>query len=168
MRPVTTLLIGLLLLAAMPAAGQSKADPEVMNYTLSMEKLRKLVPAQRALNALYAKDPQFFDKIDRESKAARKQGYSTVADQAAILNRYEGFKRALASAETTPREWLLISEAMGNAFIANEAKKGTLTSDAGPPTAAQKANAGLLQNNDAEFQKIMEELEKLTDEIMAE
>jgi hypothetical protein len=57
---------------------------------------------------------------------------------------------------------------MGNAFIANEVKKGTLTSDAGPPTAAQKANAVLLQENDAEFQKIMEELEKLTEEITSE
>jgi hypothetical protein len=51
MRPVTTLLIGLLMLAAMPVAGQSKADPEVINYTLSMEKLRKLVPPQRGNDA---------------------------------------------------------------------------------------------------------------------
>ena len=119
----TTLLVVLVTLAAVPAAGQSKPDPEVMNYTLSMEKLRKLVPAQRALNALYAKDPQFFDKIDRESKAAQARTF-TVAEQAAILNRYEGFKRALASAGTTPREWLLISEAMGNAFVANEVGRG--------------------------------------------
>jgi hypothetical protein len=162
------MLLPLLLLAPLQAAAQgsaaSRPDPEVMNYRLSMEKLRKLVPAQRALNELNAKDPQFFEKIDRERQTGKK-GPLTVAEQTKVLERYPAFKRALAGAGTTPREWLLISGAMGDALIAIEVKKGTLTSKAPPPTPAQKANIALLQKNDAEFQKIIEQLDQLTDEM---
>jgi hypothetical protein len=151
---------------ATPAIPAPLRDPESINYRLSMEKLRKLVPAQRALNALNAKDPQFFEKIDRERQAGGKKNL-TVAEQAAILDKYGEFKRALAGAGTTPREWLLISGAMGNAYMWIETKKGTL--DTPPPsTAAQKANVDLLEKNDAEFQKIIEELNQLTDELVSQ
>lgn len=167
MRPALLTLV--LTLVALPVAAQSatKEDPEVMNYRLSMEKLRKLVPAQRALNALNAKDPQFSEKIDRETKAAKKKGRLTVADRAAILDQYGEFKRALAGAGTTPREWLLISGAMGNAYMWIETKKGTLNTPP-PSTAAQKANVALLEKNDAQFQKIIEELNELTDEMVSQ
>jgi hypothetical protein len=150
---------------AATAQQATQADPEVMNYRLSMEKLRKLVPTQRALNALNAKDPQFFEKIDRE-RVARGKKNLTVAEQAAMLDQYGEFKRALTGAGTTPREWLLISGAMGNAYMWIETKKGTL--DTPPPsTTAQKANVALLEENDAEFQKIIEELTQLTDEMVS-
>ena len=173
MRSVIASLALLLALGPAPAraqqnVGATKPDAEVMNYRLSMEKLRKLVPAQRALNALNARDPQFFEKIDRQIKAPGRKGPLTVAEQAAILNQYPAFKRALAGAGTTPREWLLTSAAMGNALIAIAVKEGTLTSKATPPTAAQKVNVALLEKDDAEFQKILEQLDELTDEMLSE
>jgi hypothetical protein len=171
MRPVIahlTLLVMLVPLRVTAQEGRAATheDAEVMNYQLSMEKLRKLVPAQRALNALNAKDPQFFERIDREGQAGGKKNLS-VDEQAAILDKYADLKRALASAGTTSREWLLISGAMGNAYMWIETKEGTLETPP-PSTAAQKANVDLLEKNDAEFQKIIEELDQLTDEMVSQ
>jgi hypothetical protein len=169
MRQVTTLLALGVMLAASPAAAQGpspKLDAEVMNYRLSMEKLRKLPQVQRALNAAHAKNPKIFDSIDEERAAARKNKVSlTVAQMAAMLDRRPEARSAFASAGWNAREWMLTSEAMGNAVTWIETKKGTLS---GPPPAtnAQKANVALLEANQAEFQKILEELDQLTDELI--
>jgi hypothetical protein len=171
MRPVTTMLTLLVMLAPMPAAAQrsTRQDEEVMNYRLSMEKLRKLVNVQRALNAAHAKNPQIFDIMDSDMQAMvkKKGGPLTVAQKAALLDRRSEARRAFSSAGWNAREWLLTSEAMGNAYITIESKKGTVT---GPPpsTNAQKANVALLEKNAAEFQKILEELDRLGDELINE
>jgi hypothetical protein len=164
MRRPTTLLPLLLMLApgSLVAQRPSGQDEELMNHRLSMEKLRKLPEAQRALNAAHAQNPQPFDTIDREKQA---MANATVAQRAAMLDRRPEVKNAFTSVGWTAREWLLTYEAMGNAYVTIESRKGTVT---GPPptTAAQKANVALLENNQAEFQKIMEELDRLTDELI--
>lgn len=140
-----------------------------MSYRLSMDKLRKLVPMQRALNAAHAKNPQLFEGIDSESLAMSKKngGGLTVAQKAAIMDRHSEVRGVFSSAGWNARDWMLTYEAMGDAFTAIAAKEGTLT---GPPpaTAAQKANVALLEANQAEFQKIIEELDQLTDELINE
>jgi hypothetical protein len=171
MRPVTTVLTLLVMLVPLPAAAQrsTRQDEEVMNYRLSMEKLHKLLQVQRALNAANAKDPQLFERIDEEALAAAKKngGPLTVGQKVAIFERHPEAQRVFASAGGTAREWLLTAEAMGNAAIAVETKKGTLT---GPPptTDAQKANVALLEKNEAEWQKILEELDRLANELVNE
>jgi hypothetical protein len=150
------------------AAGQSTStgDAEVMNYRLSMEKLRRLIPVQRALNALDAKDPQLFEKMNLDKQAGGRKEALTVKQKASIMDQYPEVKQAFAGAGTTAREWLLTTEAMGDAYIWIETKKGTLE---GPPptTDAQKANVALLEKNQAEFQKIMQELDQLMDEMLS-
>ena len=132
MRTAMTALGLLLVFAPLPATAQeprAKPDAEVMNYRLSMDKLRKLVELQRAFNAARAKNPQLFEKIDQESqtKEAKDGAPLTVAQKAAILEQYPKVRRAFSSAGGTARDWLLTFEAMGSAFVAVEAKKGTVT-----------------------------------------
>jgi hypothetical protein len=170
MRPVGTLLALLVLLASLaPAAyGQrsTRQDEEVMNYPLSMEKLRNLVEMQRAFNAANARNPQLFEKMNQESEASEKKhgGSLTVAQKVAIMERYPEVRRAFASVGGSARDWLLTFEAMGNAYVTIAAREGTVT---GPPPAtdAQRANVALLERNDAEFQKILAELDQLTNEL---
>jgi hypothetical protein len=166
MPSVTTLLVFVLSLAALPAAAQGGAtaprDPELMNYRLSMDKLRRLPEAQRALNAAHAKNPQLFDIMDRERQA---MANATVAQRAAMLDRRPDVKNAFTSVGWTARDWLLTTEAMGKAFTAIAAREGTVTAPP-PRTDAEKANVALLEKNDAEFKKILEELDQLTDELI--
>ncbi len=170
MRSGASLLALLMTLTPLPAAAQgqpsTRQDDEVMNYRLSMEKLRKLVEMQRALNAAEAKNSQVFEKINQESQASEKRhgGSLTVAQKVAIMERYPEAKRAFASVGGSARDWMLTFEAMGNAYVTIAARDGTVT---GPPPAtdAQKANVALLDANEAEFQKILAELDQLTDEL---
>ncbi len=144
----------------------ARQDPDVMNYRLSMDKLRKLPDVQRALNAAHRKNPQVFENIDQETHAlSRKNGSPSVAQRAAILERHPEARRVFTSAGWSARDWMLTSEAMGDAFMAIEARRGAV---AAPPTrtAAQKANVALLEKNQAEFRKILEELDELTDELI--
>jgi hypothetical protein len=174
MRPLTTLLAFLVTLAPLPAAAQglrsTRQDAELMNYRLSMEKLRKLVEVQRALAAAHAKDPKVFENIDTESQARVKEngGPLTVAQKAAIFDRHPEARRVFTNAGWNFRDWMLTSEAMGNAYVGLEIKKGRIQPEvaAPPATAAQKANVVLLEKNDAEWQKILEELDRLGDELI--
>lgn len=179
MHPATTLLGVLAVLAGSPAAAQDSSalqdpsapmrDPEAVNYQLSMEKLRKLVEVQRALNALNASEPELFERIDREIAAiAKKKGTSpTVAERVAVLDRNPAVQRVFTKAGGTSSDWMLTGLAMGNAFLALEVKMGRLSPEHAPPstTAAQKANLVLLENNQAEWQKIQEELERLGEDL---
>lgn len=167
-----TLLVLLLSLMALPVAAQGGAaarqDAEVMNYRLSMEKLQKLVEVQRALIELNKKDPKLFEMIDQERAAMAKNGAPlTTAERAAMIDQNPEVKRVLTSKGTTAREWLLTAEAMADAWVAHEINKGELSPESGPPpvTAAQKANLALIENNQAEWQKIQAELERLTDDM---
>ena len=180
MRPSPVLLAVVVALSGSPAAAQdpsatpavpsSRRDPEAMNYQLSMEKLRKLVEVQRQLNPVHNRNPAPFDKMDAEvAAAAKKKGAPlTSAERAAIIDRYPEVRRVLTGAGTTTRDWVLTAEAMGDAHVGLEMKKGTLPPEAGPPptTPAQKANVALLEKNQAEWQKILQELERLADELL--
>lgn len=174
MRTALTALGLLLVFAPLPATAQewrAKSDAEVMNYRLSMEKLRKLLDAQHVYNALNAKNPQLFERIDSESRAmAKKNGAPlTVAQRLSVLDRYPELQRALAGIGWNTRDWLLTAEAMGAAYTAMEVKKGTLSPEtAPPPTAASEANVALLQKNEAEWKKILQELDRLADELLAQ
>jgi hypothetical protein len=171
MRSALTLLIPTMMLALLSpeAQGQGSTTPqdeEVMNYRLSMDKLRKLVEMQRAFNAANAGNPDLFEKMNQESQAAEKKngGPLTVAKKVAIMERYPEVQRAFAGVGGTARDWMLTFEAMGNAYVTIAAREGTVT---GPPPAtdAQRANVALLDANEAEFQKILGELDQLTDEL---
>jgi hypothetical protein len=175
MRSVTTLLTLLVILGPLPAAAQGPPayprDEEVKNYRLSMPKLHRLVEVQRQLNAVHASNPAPFDKMDGEMAAeAKKKGAPlTSAQRAAVIDRYPEVRRVLTGAGTTTRDWVLTSEAMGDAHVALEVKKGTLPPEAAgspPTTTAQKANVALLEKNQAEWQKILQELERLGDELL--
>jgi hypothetical protein len=173
MRRVATVLTVLVFLAPFPAAAQSfgrtKQDAEILNYQLSMEKLHKLVDVQRALNAAQAKNRRLFDGSDAEYQTAAKKngGPLTATQKAAIIDRNPEAKRVFSSVGWSSHEWILTFEAMGNAYMAIEAENGTV--EAGQPeTPAEKANVGLLKKNDAEFQKIMEELNQLSDQLLQE
>lgn len=187
MRTATTLLGLLVVLTPMPAPAQDlpetaqdlrataedlmapMRDPEAMNYQLSMEKLRKLVEVQRGLNALVASDPKLFEGIDSETEARAKKGGAplTVAERAAVIDRHPQIRRVFSGAGVTSRDWILTSLAMGNAGLALAIKNGELDPEAAPPpeTAAQKANLALLEKNQAEWRKILEELERLGEEL---
>jgi hypothetical protein len=75
------------------------------------------------------------------------------------MERYQEVQRAFASVGGNARDWLLTFEAMGDAYVTIAAREGTVT---GPPpsTEAQKANVALLDANEAEFQKIVAELDQ--------
>ena len=142
-------------------------DKEVMNYRLSMEKLRKLVDVQRSLTAANAKNARLFDVMDGNMReTAKKNGRPlTVAQKAAIMDRNPEAKRVFTRAGWSAREWLLTTETMGDAYLSIEARKGTVSAPP-PTTQAQKANVALLEQNRAEFQAIMEELDQLSDELL--
>ena len=155
---------------ATPAVPFSVRDPEAMNYKLSMGKLRKLVEVQRILNEAHNSNPAPFDKMDAEVAAATKKKGAPLSsvEKAAIIDRYPEVRRVLTGAGTTTRDWVLTAEAMGDAHIGLEMKKGELPPEAGPPptTSAQKANVALLEKNQAEWQKILQEFERLADELV--
>jgi hypothetical protein len=105
--------------------------------------------------------------MDGDTRAIAKKngGPLTVSQKAAIVDRNPEAKRVFTSAGWNAREWLLTTEAMGNAYLSIEARNGTVSAPP-PSTAAQKANVTLLQENKAEFQKIIEELNRLGDELL--
>ena len=171
---LTTMFLGLLvMLAPVPAPAQSVPvvgrDQESMTYQLSMQKLRKLVEVQRKLNTLNTAKPELLESTSAElaAKAKKKGGSLTAKERAAVLDRYPEMKKVFTGSNWTSRDWVLAGEAMGYAFLAHEVKKGRLSPQAAPPpkTAVQKANIALLEKNQAEWRKIQEELERLSEEL---
>jgi hypothetical protein len=167
---VATALVGILIVLAPSLAAQDWTalwrDPEVENYQLTMEKIRKFAEVQRAVGALNASDPNALPKIDAEFKAMTKGNKRpTVAEAAALLDRHTSLRNTLAKPGTTPREWLLTSAAVGNASLQILLRGGSGASS--PRSAVQKANVALLENNQAEWQKIEQELKRLATESTA-
>ncbi len=167
-----SLALVLVLLAPLTVTAQTdgahKSDAEVANYRLSMKKLWQVVEVQRELNALLAKDPELFEQADQENEARIKAGKPpSVTERAAQLESRPQIRAVFAKAGTTPLDWLIATEAMGDAAVSAEIMAGRLDSRSGPPpsTAAEKANVALLRQNEAEWQKILAELERLGDEI---
>ncbi|HWB40356.1 MAG TPA: hypothetical protein VG500_03805 [Gemmatimonadales bacterium] len=145
-----------------------KTEAEVANYRLSMKKLWQIVEVQRDLNALLVKDPELFELADQENEARIKAGKPpTLRERATQLESRPPIRAVFAEAGTTPLDWLTATEAMGNAGVSLEIVTGRLDSRSGPPpgTEAEKANVTLLRQNEAEWRKILAELERLGDEI---
>jgi hypothetical protein len=171
MRPVTFRIacaaVALLIaLATTPASAQYWSglwrDPEVENYELSMEKVRKVVDVLRAVTS----DAKAMAKIDRDFKELTKtKPKPTVADVSALMERDPVVRNAISKAGLTTREYLLSSSAVANAGLHMTLRSQSQT--AGPPlTAAQKANVALLEKHREEWQKIEEEFKRIAEKTI--
>lgn len=140
-------------------------DPAVMNYRLSTEKIRRIVDAQRGLDALGAKDPELVRRVNGESEALfeSKQRIPQAAESAALLDRHPRIRAVLDRAGITSLDYSAGMAALGTAVMAFEIKQGRLNPAAAPPpeTAAEKANVALLEKNETEWTKMWKELEQL-------
>jgi hypothetical protein len=162
---IVTLLVAL---GATPVSAQDwsalRKDPEVANYALTLDKVRTLVAVERALVAVAATDPQAMPAIDREFKAMR-QGATppTVKAAAAIIERHPSVRDALSKSGATPHEWLLTVSAVNNAALEMLTRKYKNGATASGGTAAQQANVALLENNQADWQKLEQEMRRLAE-----
>jgi hypothetical protein len=135
-------------------------DPEVENYELTMEKVRKVVDVLRAVTS----DAETNAKIDRDFKELSKaKPKPTVADVSALIERQPVVRSAISKAGLTTREYLLSSSAVTNAGIHMILARQSQKSGASPLTAAQKANVALLEKHRAEWQKIEEEFTRIAE-----
>jgi hypothetical protein len=157
---IAAMTVTVVLFAASPATAQDYSalwrGPEVENYELSMEKLRKFMEVQRAVGT----DLETMAKIDRDFKElAKNNPKPTIADSAALLERQPKVVSALGKAGITPREYILTSAAVSNAGL-QIALRGR---GASPKTAAQKTNVALLEKNEAEWKKMEQELMRIAE-----
>jgi hypothetical protein len=144
-----------------PASAQSWSglwrDPEVENYQLTMDKVRKVVDVMRAV----ASDAEAMAKIDRDFRElARTRPKPTVADVSALVERQPVVRNAISKRGLTTREYLLSSTAVTNAGLHMTLRRQS-QNGAPPQTAAQKANVALLEEHRAEWQKIEEEFKRI-------
>jgi hypothetical protein len=168
MRPMTfRIVFGVVLtflsFATTPASAQYWSgvwrDPEVENYELSMDKVRKVVDVLRAVTS----DTEAMAKVDRDFKELTKTTPKpTVADVTALLERHPVARNAISKAGLTARDYLLSSSALTNAGVHMTLRRQS-GSGAPPLTAAQKANISLLEKNPAEWQKIEEEFRRIAE-----
>jgi hypothetical protein len=171
-RRILAVVVSLVVPAFSPLLAQDwsalRKDPEVQNYELTMEKIHKLVEVQRGLSSVQASDPEVLPSIDREFKAIQKGNTNpTVADAAALVDRHANVRNVLSKAGMTSRDWLLTAEAVTNASLEMMLRGRTQGSAVAPATAAQKANVALLEKNQAEWQKLQQELRRLSTESSA-
>jgi hypothetical protein len=154
-RLVAATTVGIVVFAQSLATAQDYSalwrSPEVENYELTMENVRKFMDVQRAV----ATDADTMAKVDRDFKEMVKNNPKpTIADSAAILERQPKVVSVLGKAGLTSREYLLTSSAVSNAGV-HLALRGR---GASPKTTAQKANVALLEKNGAEWKKMEQEL----------
>jgi hypothetical protein len=153
-----------IVLAPPPLAAQDWSRmfkaPEVVNYTLTMDKVRKFVAAQRAI----ADSPSAASQLDGEFKALQKSNpQPTLADVTALVDRQTTVRNAIVKAGFTTQDYLLTSWAVGNAGIHRMlSKNGTA-----PGSAAQKANVALLEQNATEWEKLQQEMRQIAEKAVA-
>lgn len=132
-------------------------DPEVVNYELTMDKVRKVVDVLRAV----ASDAEATAQLARDFKELSKaKPKPTVPDVSALIERQPVARNAISKAGLTTRDYLLSSSAMTNAGLYMTLRRQSQNA-APPQTAAQKANVALLEKNQAEWKKIEQELAQL-------
>jgi hypothetical protein len=169
MRPLTlrilVILVGILV-GPMPSPAGAQdwsaiwRDPEIVNYELTMEKVRKLLEVQRAMTALAKRDPGVMPKLDQDFKAMTKSGTApTVAGAAALLDRNAPVRATFTQLGVTSREWLAMNGALANAGIELMMQQRNTPSSA--RSTAQKANVALLEKNQTEWKQIEAELRQL-------
>lgn len=147
---------GIMLLAPLHAEAQDWSrmfrEPEVQNYQLTMDHVRKYVDVQRAL----LRDANAVSQLDREFKELqRNKPKPTLVDVSALVDRQAVVRSAINKTGLTTRDFLLTSWAVANAGIHLMIKR---SKGAEPETAAQKANVALLESNQAEWKKLEQEL----------
>src|SRR5688572_202234 len=138
-------------------------DPEVENYELSMDKVRKVVDVL----SVVAGDADAMAKIDGDFKELTKtKPKPTVADVTALIDRQPVARNAISKAGLTTREYLLSSSAVLNAGLQMTLSRQTQSSTP-PQTAAQKANVALLEKNRAEWQKLEQQMAQIAEKLIA-
>lgn len=127
---------------------------EVRKYTLTMDKIDKLVAATQALNKLIASDPALKKKMDtnsEEDKSIDQKARRLDAEfpQAAAVLRASGF---------STREYIVTSLAFINdVMFVGMKKQGAIKEY--PPNSVTPENAAFVEQN---FDKLKEISEKLT------
>jgi hypothetical protein len=159
-RRIAITVVALVLLSAPRAGAQdwSKlfSDPEVENYQLTIEQVRRYVDLLR----IVASDPQTMAKLDQDYKELQQRNPKpTVAEVAAVAERAPAVRAAFAKANVTPREYLLQTAAVSNAAIQLTMRNRGMA----PKTAAQKANVALLEKHQDEWNKLQAEMTRLAE-----
>lgn len=167
LRSVLAAAVLLTTLATTPASAQDWSslwrDPEVQNYEISMEKVRKTVDILRAV----VSNAEAKTKLDRDFKELTKtKPKPTIDDVIALIDREPVSRNAIGKTGLTTRDYLLSSSAVSNAGL-HMMLRGRGQGEAPPLTAAQKANVALLEKNGAEWQKLQQEIIKLGEQVIA-
>jgi hypothetical protein len=149
--------------AGTPAKGA--ADPgaaEIGAYRLSAAALHKVEKAIKGFEAMVGANPALGEKIERLELTDPEDGSPLILDKAvAQIASIPEFKKALASAGMTPREYVVFSFALLGATLAEYglSQGGTLSSDS-PPALAE--NVKWLKANRAELERFQREMDKLS------
>jgi hypothetical protein len=132
-------------------------DPAVVNYELTMEKVRKVAEVLRTV----ASDAGATAQLDRDFKDLSKtKPKPTVAEVSALIEQQPAARNAISKAGLTTRDYLLSAAAMTNAAVYMTLRSQS-QSAAPPQSAAQTANVSLLEKNQAEWKKIEQELAQI-------
>jgi hypothetical protein len=132
--------------------------PEVQNYELTMDHVRKYADVVRAM----ARDPEAASQLDRDFKGLQaKKPMPTLADVTALVDQNSAARSAIGKSGLTTRDYLLSSWAVANAGI------HMMIRGKGAETSAQKANVALLESNRAEWTKIQQELARLAEQSVS-
>jgi hypothetical protein len=141
------------------------ADPgaaEIAAYRLSVAALHKVEKAIKGFEAIVAANPPLGEKLERLELTDPKDGGPLILEKAvAQIASIPEFKKALASAGMTPREYVVFSFALLSATLADfgVSRGGKLSSDS-PPALAE--NVKWLKVNRAEFERVQKEMDKLS------
>lgn len=141
------------------------ADPgaaEIARYRLSVAALHKVEKAIKGFEAMVASSPPLGEKLERLELTDPKDGSPLILEKAvAQIASIPEFKKALASAGMTPREYVVFSFALLSATLAEfgVSQGGKLSPDS-PPALAENVN--WLKANRAEFERFQKEMDKLS------
>ena len=144
-------------LHAAPLAAQAPDSPdlaEARKYTLTMDKVQKLVAAFGAVNKLTAANPALKAKMDADS------GPSLTIDQRAknIDTNFPQVAAAIHAQSLTTREFIVVSIAFINDVTFVGMKKQGMIKDY-PPNSVTPENAAFVEAN---FDKLQQMSQKLS------
>lgn len=145
-----------------PRASQVDADDkELASYRLSMDKVRKLVEFQRAVNKAAAADPGLRKRVTANDSPSGE----SIAEMVRRLESEPKMAAITRSVGTTPKDLVLTTiSLMQVAMVVQLRKVG-----APPPKELQaglaKANLDLWRANSAEIERLMEEHKQLQREL---
>lgn len=144
---------------------KAPADPvaaDIATYRLSVPVLHKVEQAMKNFEAMLAANPNLGNALERLQFVDPKDGSLLAPDKAvAQIGSLPEFKKALASAGLTAREYIVFSFALLSAGLSEFAVSptGKLPVEV-PPVVAE--NARWLKANRAEYERFQKEMEKLS------